>query len=143
MSRPQTRSRESANNIKRFPESQTIDSHFIPPHNKSQSAPNSPIKSPLHKATTIQRSHSAKRNSISERQARHKQHEYGEQMQHRVRRVRCRHSQSNEEMWLFGGPNSFNRRISKKFVKNEISDGSSGNQYYFFRSIPRASKDVV
>ena len=143
-SRSQARSQESPQHIPtRITDNQNHKSHIMFQPNKSHSAPNSPIKSPLHKSTTIQRSHSAERNSISERRTNYHQHEYGEQNQNKVRRVRCRHSQSNEDMWLFGGPNSFNRRVTKKFVRNDISDATPGNQYYFFRSIPRASKEIV
>ena len=48
---------------------------------------------------------------------------------------------STENMWLFGGPNSFNTRVSKQFVKSKINDGPNCSQYYYFRSVPRASKD--
>ena len=111
---------------------------------QSQSAPNSPVKSPQHKATTLQRSRSADRHTILERHYKHKhQHEYREQSQGQVRRVRCRHSGSNDGiMWLYGGPNSFNRRVSNKSVRKDYATNVSSSQYYAFRSTPRASKEI-
>ena len=86
-------------------------------------------------------------------------HEYGEVARDKVRRVRCRHGSSmqarqhiitivrsvinkviilkQENMWLYGGMNSFNRR-----VKNRISVTLPfNNHYYSYKSQPRASRD--
>ena len=86
-------------------------------------------------------------------------HEYGEVARDKVRRVRCRHGSSmqarqhiiiilgsviikviilkQENMWLYGGLNSFNRR-----VKNRISVTLPfNNHYYSYKSQPRASRD--
>ena len=81
---------------------------------KSHSAPSSPVKSPLHSGSgfspqTLRRSRSADRNSLSGRgnlmHVPHSRgtghtHVYGE-LQNKVRRVRCRHTSTNEENFNF------------------------------------------
>ena len=75
---------------------------------KSHSAPSSPVKSPLHTSSlsprTLRRSRSADRSSssrgrVSEPRVTGHTHVYGE-LQNKVRRVRCRHTSTNEEQFL-------------------------------------------
>ena len=57
--------------------------------------------------------------------------EFGTPMFSRIRRLRSRHSQSLDRVWLPGRRESFNSRVSKRFVKNENVGGPTSRQYYF------------
>ncbi|XP_023343204.1 uncharacterized protein LOC111712731 isoform X2 [Eurytemora carolleeae] len=106
----------------------------------TNSVPNSPTKSPLHVRT---RSCSIERASSLDNTAAQYSLEYSANPDSdslrldRIRRVRSRHKPSSSNLWLVGGLDSFNSRVSNRFVSS--LDENPDSQYYFFRSLPRLS----
>ena len=94
---------------------------------KSKTAPSTPLKSPLVGAGELEKDEGKESvcNSMETLPT-----EFGTPMFSRIRRLRSRHSQSLDRVWLPGRRESFNSRVSKRFVKNE-NVGDSGIQYYF------------
>ena len=56
---------------------------------------------------------------------------FGSPSHSRIRRLRSKHSQSLDRVWLPGWRESFNSRVTKRFVKNENVGGPSTSQYYY------------
>ena len=69
---------------------------------KTKSAPSSPVKKGRSPSLASPR--------------KEQRHEYGTPTRSLARRVMCKHSKSTENLWISGRIESYNRRVSKKYV---------------------------
>ena len=103
---------------------------------KSKTAPNTPSKS-SHKFGQFGRSLSTDQpgdlsSSLENLNENHRGSSYN-----RIRRVRSKHSVSMDRVWLPGRKESFNTRVTNRFVRSGQSDGLGKLQYYYYQPAER------
>ena len=100
---------------------------------KSKTAPSTPLKSPLTEPDRLSKAESRDETMSACNSMETLPTEFGTPKYSRIRRLRARHSQSLDRVWLPGRKESFNSRVSKKFVRNENvgGAGAGAGQYYF------------
>ena len=88
------------------------------------SAPNSPVKKAGRRKSRLQRSQSSEQTQsigLNTREG---------SAYSRIRRLRSRHSQSLERVWLPGRSQSFNARVSTRLLRRDEVERETNSQYY-------------
>ena len=102
---------------------------------KSKTAPSTPLKSPLGCFGQENQSESREPGITTSHSMETLPADFVTPTHSRIRRLRSKHSQSLDRVWMPGRRESFNSRVSKRFVKNENVGASSSHYYYAGQSM--------